>query len=110
MSISERLQIFISHTGLNLKEFSIKSAIPYRTIQGYLADERDPGPESLTKLSAQMDMNIDWLLTSEGNMFRSSSSPTLTPDETALLEAYRAADEAGRAALLITAKAMARKP
>ncbi|GAB0057347.1 hypothetical protein SIID45300_01674 [Candidatus Magnetaquicoccaceae bacterium FCR-1] len=57
-----------------------------------------------------MDMNIDWLLTSEGNMFRSSSSPTLTPDETALLEAYRAADEAGRAALLITAKAMARKP
>ncbi|MEO5347106.1 MAG: hypothetical protein H7834_12110, partial [Magnetococcus sp. YQC-9] len=35
---------------------------------------------------------------------------TTSPDESALLEAYRAADEAGRAALLITAKAMARKP
>ncbi|MBF0340710.1 MAG: helix-turn-helix domain-containing protein [Magnetococcales bacterium] len=56
-------------------------------------------------------LNLEWLLTGEGPMRRNVEDPppSLTPDESTLLDAYRSTDEPGRAALLATAKAVMRK-
>ncbi|MEO5347896.1 MAG: helix-turn-helix domain-containing protein [Magnetococcus sp. YQC-9] len=114
MGINFRLKNTLSAKGFDHKEFSSKlneiCGIPKSTAYNYLSGVRTPDAENLALLCSRLGINLNWLLTGEGPMFRSSTSPTLSPDESALLDAYRAADEAGRAALLITAKAMARKP
>ncbi|GAB0057344.1 hypothetical protein SIID45300_01671 [Candidatus Magnetaquicoccaceae bacterium FCR-1] len=77
--------------------------------------ERNDIPlDRAVEFSKRERISLDWLITGEGPKYKSEGlTPTIpattSPDETALLDAYRAADEAGRAALLITAKAMARK-
>ena len=69
-SIHERLKILIRSLGLNYKEFSCKTGIPYTTLQDYLAAKRIPGGENLQKIATQLHVNIHWLLTGEGEMMR----------------------------------------
>ncbi|MEO5348022.1 MAG: helix-turn-helix transcriptional regulator [Magnetococcus sp. YQC-9] len=72
----------------------------------YETGKRFPDARYLTAIAAA-GADVCYILTGT----RTPTIPaTTSPDESALLDAYRAADEAGRAALLITAKAMARKP
>ncbi|MEO5347959.1 MAG: hypothetical protein H7834_16525 [Magnetococcus sp. YQC-9] len=73
---------------------------------GYESGRSDAG---IVYLAALFPSQVDVCYILTGT--RTPTIPaTTSPDESALLDAYRAADEAGRAALLITAKAMARKP
>jgi len=70
MSIGKRLRQAIINKGMNLKEFSKNSKIPYRTLQEYLTDSRMPGGESLIKIDAELSINISWLLTGKGEIYR----------------------------------------
>ncbi len=89
MSISERLKQVIESKNLNIKEFSELSGIPYRSIQNYLRHEREPNVEALAKLKETMNIDINWLLTGEGNMFQILPSEELTEKEQALINHYR---------------------
>lgn len=72
MDISERLKVLIDSLGLNLKDFSRKTGIPYPTLQHYLSGRSEPGAENLQKIVIQFDVNLNWLLTGEGEMFQES--------------------------------------
>lgn len=67
--ISSRLKILIDLLGLNLKDFSRQTGVPYTTLQDYIAGKRLPGAENLQKISRQLHVSIDWLLTGEGEPF-----------------------------------------
>jgi len=68
-NISKRLKILIGLLGLNLKDFSKKTGIPYPTLLDYLADKRTPGGDNLQKIAMQLHVNLNWLLTGEGEPF-----------------------------------------
>lgn len=68
MTIGGRLKSIVKDRGFKLTDLSRKSHIPYRTLQKYVADEMIPGGDSLTKIHAELDVSIDWLLTGEGQM------------------------------------------
>lgn len=89
MSISERLKQVVEAKSLNIKEFSEISTIPYRSIQNYLRNEREPNVEALIKLKDTMNIDINWLLTGEGKMFRCLPNDELTEKEQALINHYR---------------------
>lgn len=89
MSINERLKQVIESKNLNIKEFSELSGIPYRSVQNYLRNEREPNVETLTKLKEMMNININWLLTGEGEMFQGLPSDELAEKEQALINHYR---------------------
>lgn len=89
MSISERLKLVVEAKSLNIKEFSEISTIPYRSIQNYLRNEREPNVEALIKFKDTMNIDINWLLTGEGKMFRCLPNDELTEKEQALINHYR---------------------
>ncbi|EHO47715.1 helix-turn-helix domain-containing protein [Haemophilus sp. oral taxon 851] len=89
MSISERLKQVIEDKNLNIKAFSEISGIPYRSVQNYLRNEREPNVEALIKLKEAMNIDINWLLTGEGKMFRCLPNDKLTEKEQALINHYR---------------------
>ncbi|NBI44008.1 helix-turn-helix domain-containing protein, partial [[Haemophilus] felis] len=70
MSIKNRLKTVIEYKGLSLKAFSDLTEIPYRSIQNYLRDERDPNLEALVKIGTKTDVNLHWLITGMGKIFR----------------------------------------
>ncbi len=74
MSISERLNLVLKDKSLKIKDFSDASGVAYRSLQNYLNGEREPNTESLVKLSTQMGINLNWLLTGDGNMYISEDS------------------------------------
>ncbi|MEK8020761.1 MAG: helix-turn-helix transcriptional regulator [Candidatus Parabeggiatoa sp.] len=69
MTIGERLKKAIKNKGLKLTEFAKQSKVPYRTLQGYIANEIIPGGESLVKIHAELGVSIDWLLTGQKEMY-----------------------------------------
>lgn len=91
MSISERLKAIIHSKGLNIKGFSDATEIPYRTVQNYLLDDRDPNVESLLKMATAMNINLHWLITGEGKMFVTVNDDLSLP-EMGLIQAYRNCD------------------
>ena len=74
---------------MNIKAFSEISGIPYRSIQNYLRNEREPNVEALIKLKEAMNIDINWLLTGEGKMYRNLPNDELKAKEQALINHYR---------------------
>jgi phage repressor protein C with HTH and peptisase S24 domain len=64
-----KLKILIDLLGLSLKDFSRKTGIPYPTLQDYLAGKIKPGADNLEKISMVFHVNLNWLLTGEGEPF-----------------------------------------
>jgi len=69
MTIKERLKFLIDLLGLSLKDFSRKTGIPYPTLLQYLSGKREPVPENLQKIAIHVNVNLNWLLTGEGEPF-----------------------------------------
>ncbi|MDO5055650.1 MAG: helix-turn-helix transcriptional regulator [Pasteurella oralis] len=93
MSIKDRLKTVIEHKGLSLKAFSDLTEIPYRSIQNYLRDERDPNLDALVKIGTKTDINLHWLITGIGAMLRVGvDETTLSEKEVELLLAYKQCD------------------
>ena len=77
MNIGSRLREVILLKNNNLKKFSEDADIPYITLQQYLAGNRKPGMDALIKISVQLNISIDWLLTGEGEMYRKKDVETV---------------------------------
>ena len=60
--LGARLRGIIAFRGLSIASFAKRAAIPYRTLQNYLADKRKPAADHLVRLY-RADIDILWLLT-----------------------------------------------
>ncbi|HDR0967919.1 TPA: helix-turn-helix transcriptional regulator [Pasteurella multocida] len=90
MSINNRLREVMEYKGLNIKAFAQLLDVPYRTLQNYLLNERDPSAEVLIKVSDVLNVNLNWLMRGEGEMFRSSMNENeLSEKEKQLINHYR---------------------
>ncbi|EKE03528.1 MAG: hypothetical protein ACD_20C00191G0005 [uncultured bacterium] len=74
MSIGNRLKQVRQNKKLTVEEFSQIVNIPARTLGGYEREERKPPLEFLEILKNKFNVNINWLLTSEGEMFIKNES------------------------------------
>ena len=111
MSVSQRLRDILKIKSMKIKEFSELTGIPYSSSQSYLNGTRDPGMDALTVICLQLYVNINWLLTGQGEMFIGDPSNAMVAQnsrEEALLDNYRHSDSEGRQAVEITASAFAR--
>lgn len=79
--------------------------MPYRTAQSYLNGDREPNIAGLFKLHTQMSINLNWLLTGDGEVFVSvleGDNLTMSAEKKNLIKAYdRMSDENKRAILQI---------
>lgn len=90
MSISNRLREVMEYKGLSIKAFAELLDMPYRTLQNYLLNERDPSAEVLIKVSDVLNVDLNWLMRNEGEMFYSSiNSSKLNEKEQQLIKYYR---------------------
>lgn len=90
MSISNRLREVMEYKGLNIKAFAELLDMPYRTLQNYLLNERDPSAEVLIKISDVLNVDLNWLMSGEGEMFRGSMNESeLNEKEKQLISHYR---------------------
>ncbi|MDG6235424.1 helix-turn-helix domain-containing protein [Glaesserella parasuis] len=109
MSVNERVCLIVEHFGGSIAKFSERSGINYRSVQNYMRGEREPNSEAYLKF-AQLGININWLLTGQGEMFIGGTpESTLTQKEQTLLEDYRESNEQGKEAIEKTASALAGK-
>ncbi len=109
MSIATRLRSVLETKGLSIKEASDLVGIPYRTLQNYLLDEREPNTKALAALRTHLGISMDWLLTGEGETFLGATPGTESPktanaQEKTLLELYRSLGDAGKRELQIVAE------
>ncbi|WP_256667273.1 helix-turn-helix domain-containing protein [Pseudomonas sp. SJZ078] len=101
MSISERLRSVLDAKGLSIKQAADIIGIPYRTLQNYLLDEREPNAKAMSALRTHLGISVDWLLTGEGPMFRDArgevaQAQAANKQEEAILELFRSLGEAGK--------------
>ena len=90
MSISNRLREVMEYKGLNIKAFAELLNVPYRTLQNYLLNERDPSAEVLIKISDVLNVDLNWLMRGKGEMFRSFTNENeLNEKEKQLISHYR---------------------
>ena len=80
MHISDRLKAVLADQGLNIKTFAERSDLPYRTAQSYLNGERLPNAEGFFKLATHLCIDITWLITGTGTMYRDAGPADRPPD------------------------------
>ncbi len=90
MSINNRLREVMKCNGLNIKAFAELLDVPYRTLQNYLLNKRDPSAEVLIKVGDVLNIDLNWLMRGKGEMFRGSMSESkLNEKEKQLISRYR---------------------
>lgn len=90
MSISHRLKTVLDEKGLSIKACAELLGMPYRTLQNYLLNARDPSADVLIKVSQTLNVNLNWLMMGEGKMFANASNQNeLTEKEQELINHYR---------------------
>lgn len=108
MNIGKRLRQAIEDSNQKVTEFSEITGIPYVTLQQYLSNKRSPATEALTKICFHTNIDMNWLLTGQGAMYRNtveeSGEATLSKRHTALLELYDALGEDQQREILTTAQ------
>lgn len=91
MNIIDRLQQVIEHEGLTVASFAKRIGVGDQTIRGIVIQKRNnPGYELIYKISQAFDwLNIEWLITGEGEMTKSSKEDNeLTKNSTTEIISY----------------------
>ncbi|POZ51329.1 helix-turn-helix domain-containing protein [Methylovulum psychrotolerans] len=109
MNICTRLRQAIDDSGMNIREFSESTGVPYVTLQQYLAGKRSPATEALSKICIQTNININWLLTGQGEMHRAPQAANdaekeLSRRQAGMLELFNALDEKQQREILSVAE------
>ncbi|KMK50995.1 hypothetical protein RO21_08860 [[Actinobacillus] muris] len=89
MNISDRLNQLIELKKLNIKDFAEQCDIPYRSMYNYVRGEREPNLEALSKIGQTFNVNLNWLITGNGEIFKGVSNKLFSVEENQLIEAYR---------------------
>lgn len=106
MNTGERLKQVMEVKGFNLKTFSEQADIPYRTLQNYILSGREPNAEALMKLHTRLGVNLNWLVSGNGEMYTSEQNISLNVEESELLNQYRTINESGKRILKTTSQAI----
>ena len=77
VDISERLKKVIDAQETNLTEFSKVTNIPYRTLQNYVYGKSPLKVDALIKICIKTSVNLNWLLTGEGEMYEKKTIETV---------------------------------
>lgn len=109
MCISERLRQVCEVKNWKIKDFAEQTGIAYRTLQGYVGGEREPNTEGMTAI-ARAGVNLNWLVSGEGEMFQSEPQKTvMSEQETKLILNYRTMPENLKDAFSISFKEISNK-
>lgn len=109
MCISERLRQICEAKNWKIKDFAEQTGIAYRTLQGYVGGEREPNAEGMTAI-AKAGVNLNWLVSGEGEMFQSEQQKTvMSEQETKLISDYRTMPENLKDAFSISFKEISGK-
>lgn len=110
ITTNQRVAYLRGKLQLNQANFSAKLNVS----RSYLADiesgRTEPSFNFLRALLVSTDVSSDWILTGEGEMWRSAKSPSLTPTESRLLENFRKCPPTLQANLLQASAAFAGTP
>ncbi len=74
MTIGERIKNLRKNLNITAKDFANILQIPLRTIGSYERNEAQPSPKFFSALIDMYHININWLLTGEGNVFLSEKT------------------------------------
>lgn len=109
MCISERLRQICEAKNWKIKDFAEQTGIAYRTLQGYVGGEREPNAEGMAAI-AKAGVNLNWLVSGEGEMFQSEQQKTvMSEQETKLISDYRTMPENLKDAFSISFKEISEK-
>jgi transcriptional regulator with XRE-family HTH domain len=72
--VQDRLNKLLDILNISIKDLSLRSGIPYRTLQNYLYGKSAPDINNLKKLSDNINISIDWLVSGNGEIFLNKSS------------------------------------
>ena len=70
----ENLKKIRKELGLSVEQLAIKIDIPSRTIGGYERNERKMSLEIVTQLCKKLNVNANWFVTGQGEMFLNTYS------------------------------------
>ena len=85
MSLSERLFNFIKHKGYSINGFEKEIGVSTGMIAKAVKDDRSIGTDKLLKIFLKCpDINLHWLITGEGLMYRNESDNTILQEPSAL--------------------------
>ena len=108
MNTSERLKQVMDAKGFNLKTFAEQADIPYRTLQNYILSGREPNAEALMKLHSRLGINLNWLVSGNGEMFTNNTEILdLTELEKELLASYQSCDNSTQRKINLAISAIA---
>lgn len=87
MDISSRLEIIITHfEGGNATNFAKRLGIPQSTVHNYTKKGREPHSLFLKLIHEKLGVNINWVLTGEGEMFIKGQEGVDAPLDSSLLK------------------------
>ena len=75
--IGERLKLVIREKGKSARAMAKLCNIPYTTFWKYLSGERKPSSLHLQKICTHLAINLNWLITGEGEIFVQKSPSDL---------------------------------
>ena len=71
---NENLRKLRKYLNFTVEEFAEKLEVPPRTLGAYERLERTPSIELAVLLNKKFDVNINWLISSKGNMFQNANT------------------------------------
>lgn len=109
MRIFERLRLICEEKAINIKDFAEITGMPYRTAQSYLSGDREPNADGMKIICTQLRVNINWLLTGEGEHFIVDGD-SMDSNEQSLLFIYRDMNDVGKRVALRTMTSFGNAP
>lgn len=108
MNTSERLKRIMEVKGFNLKTFAEQADIPYRTLQNYILSGREPNAEALMKLHSRLGINLNWLISGNGEIFDETKNEKVA-DELDLISNFKNTSLIGQETILAIVKIISNK-
>jgi len=69
MNVYQKIKLIEKQSGLNTKEFCKTLDIPYVTYNNYVTGKREMPLNKVIRLCTEYNINCNWLLKDEGEMF-----------------------------------------
>ncbi|MGM9743545.1 MAG: hypothetical protein ACI3ZC_10850 [Candidatus Cryptobacteroides sp.] len=87
--MNTRLEQFLSAENLSQSQFADTIKVARASVSHILAGRNKPGWDFLTSMMKHFpDLNLEWLMTGNGKMYKSASMKPVTPEKTDKAEEY----------------------
>ena len=84
--MNQRLQMFLAAEGITQSQFADEIQVAKSSVSNIIAGRNNPSYDFILNLSTHYpDLNLEWVLTGKGRMYRSGKDAFSAADETPLL-------------------------